>query len=193
MFRLMIIYNKGSKVPDDPPPLVHLSSLKIDMDQSEACLIYSVRWSGVQVVRVKAIRLQNGEVVFQIERLSSSVSQSVPFQSQFWHSDILAFQHSDILTSFCHLSDIFLTSFWHLCVIFLSPTVIFLLSLWYLSVISLVSFCRLPVAFLSSFCHLFVIFLWSFCHFYIIFASSFCHHSVFFSFSLSVFLSFLLN
>ena len=53
------------------------------MDQSEACLIYSVRWSGVQVVRVKAIRLQNGEVVFQIERLSSSVSQSVPFQSQF--------------------------------------------------------------------------------------------------------------
>ena len=28
-----------------PPLLVHLSSLEVNMDQSEVCLVYSVRWS----------------------------------------------------------------------------------------------------------------------------------------------------
>ena len=47
---MMIILNNRSKVPDDLPPpsppfpLVHFSSLEVDMDQSEVCLVYSVRW-----------------------------------------------------------------------------------------------------------------------------------------------------
>ena len=35
-----------------PPPLVHLSWLEVDLDQSEACLVHSVKWSGGQVVRM---------------------------------------------------------------------------------------------------------------------------------------------
>ena len=38
MFRLMIIQNNRSEVRDDPSPLVHLSSLEVDMDRSEVCL-----------------------------------------------------------------------------------------------------------------------------------------------------------
>ena len=49
LFRSMNIKNNRSKVRDDhapcpPPLLVHLSSLEVDMDQSELCLVYSVRW-----------------------------------------------------------------------------------------------------------------------------------------------------
>ena len=45
LFRSMNIKNNRSKVRDDhppwvPPPLVHLSSLEVDMDQSEVCLVF---------------------------------------------------------------------------------------------------------------------------------------------------------
>ena len=37
--------------PRAPPPFVHLSSLEVDLDQSEACLVHSVKWSGIRMVR----------------------------------------------------------------------------------------------------------------------------------------------
>ena len=55
LFRSMIISNNRSKVRDDPfttrppgppPPwLIVSSSLEVDSDQSEACLVHSARWS----------------------------------------------------------------------------------------------------------------------------------------------------
>ena len=47
----MLILAAGGSSPylsSVPPPLVNLSSLEDDLDQSEACLVHSVRWSGGQ-------------------------------------------------------------------------------------------------------------------------------------------------
>ena len=44
--QIFLDHRSSCLAPPCHPPFVHLSSLEVALDQSEACLVHSVRWSG---------------------------------------------------------------------------------------------------------------------------------------------------